>query len=101
MSVVQKTLLQFFMKSWRTKVWIFTILAFSTNFCPLKGALSGNTFWQQEEASGFQTLAKNPILVNFCLLNLHMPHDGVFYFNHFLKQVYEQNIYWTLHKKSK
>ena len=34
----------------------FSILAFSTNFCPIKSDLSGNTVWPQ--ASGFQKLAK-------------------------------------------
>ena len=34
----------------------FWILAFSTNFCPIKGELSGNTVWPQ--ASDFQKLAK-------------------------------------------
>ena len=34
----------------------FTILAFSTNFCPIKTFLSGNTDWPQ--AIGFQKLAK-------------------------------------------
>ena len=34
----------------------FWILAFSTNFCPIRADLSGNTFWPQ--ASGFQKLAK-------------------------------------------
>ena len=34
----------------------FWILAFSTNFCPIKTDLPGNTVWQQ--ASGFQKLAK-------------------------------------------
>ena len=34
----------------------FLILAFSTNFCPIKTDLSGNTVWPQ--ASGFQKLAK-------------------------------------------
>ena len=34
----------------------FWILAFSSNFCPLKIDLSGNTVWPQ--ASGFQKLAK-------------------------------------------
>ena len=33
----------------------FLILAFSTNFCPTKSSLSGNTVWPQ--ASGFQKLA--------------------------------------------
>ena len=32
------------------------ILAFSTNFCPIKTELSGNTVWPQ--ATGFQKLAK-------------------------------------------
>ena len=34
----------------------FWILAFSTNFCPIRTDLSGNTVWQQ--AWGFQKLAK-------------------------------------------
>ena len=34
----------------------FSILAFSTNFCPIKSDLSGNTIWQQ--ASGFQKFAR-------------------------------------------
>ena len=34
----------------------FSILTFSTNFCPFKKDLSGNTVWPQ--ASGFQKLAK-------------------------------------------
>ena len=34
----------------------FIILAFSTNFCPIKTDLSGNTVWPQ--ASGFQKLTK-------------------------------------------
>ena len=34
----------------------FWILAISTNFCPIKIDLSGNTVWPQ--ASGFQKLAK-------------------------------------------
>ena len=38
---------------WKCRFWI---LAFSTNFCPTKSDLSGNTVWPQ--ASGFQKLAK-------------------------------------------
>ena len=34
----------------------FSILAFSTNFCPIETDLSGNTVWPQ--APGFQKLAK-------------------------------------------
>ena len=34
----------------------FWILAFSTNFCPIKNDLSGNTVWPQ--ALGFQKVAK-------------------------------------------
>ena len=34
----------------------FLVLAFSTNFCPTKTDLSGNTVWPQ--ATGFQKLAK-------------------------------------------
>ena len=37
----------------KCRIWI---LAFSTNFCPIKTDLSGNTVWQQ--ALGFQKLAK-------------------------------------------
>ena len=40
----------------------FLILAFSTNFCPIKSALSGNTVWQQ--TSDLQKLAK---IDHFCL----------------------------------
>ena len=46
----------------------FWILAFSTNFCPIRTSLSGNTVWPK--ASGFQKLAKIdqnwPFLINFC-----------------------------------
>ena len=41
----------------------FWILAFSTNFCPIKIDLSGNTVWPQ--ASGFQKLAKLTIFWHF------------------------------------
>ena len=34
----------------------FSVLAFSTNFCPIKSYLSGNTVWLQ--ASGFQGFGK-------------------------------------------
>ena len=37
----------------KCRIWI---LAFSTNFCPIKTDLSGNTVWPQ--ASGFQKLVK-------------------------------------------
>ena len=37
-------------------VFDFRILAFSTNFCPIKTDMSGNTVWLQ--ASGFQKLAR-------------------------------------------
>ena len=40
----------------KCRIWIFLILAFSTNFCRFKTDLSGNTVWPQ--ASGFQKLAK-------------------------------------------
>ena len=50
----------------------FWILAFSTNFCPIKTDLSGNTVWPQ--ASGFQKLAKMDhflaFLINFCPLRM-------------------------------
>ena len=48
--------------SWWHSVWkspkmsVFQFLALSTNFCPIKSELSGNTVWPQ--ASGFQKLAK-------------------------------------------
>ena len=44
------------LKSPKMSHFKFWILAFSTNFCPTKSDLSGNTVWQQ--TSGFQTLAK-------------------------------------------
>ena len=37
----------------KCRIWI---LVFSTNFCPIKTDLSGNTVWPQ--ASGFQKIAK-------------------------------------------
>ena len=45
-------------------------LAFSTNFCPIKTDLSGNTVWQQ--ASPFQKLAK---MDNFCHFYLTFVHS--------------------------
>ena len=46
----------------------FWILAFSTNFCPIRTSLSGNTVWPK--ASGFQKLAKIdqnwPFLIKLC-----------------------------------
>ena len=42
----------------------FWVLAFSTNFCPIKTDLSGNTIWPQ--ASGFQKLAK---MIHFGIFN--------------------------------
>ena len=44
-------------------IWIFDVLTFSTNFCPLKTDLTGNTVWPQ--ASGFQKLAKWDHFGNF------------------------------------
>ena len=41
----------------------FWILAFSSNFCPIKTDMSGNTVWPQ--ASDFQTLAKMDHFWNF------------------------------------
>ena len=46
------------------------ILAFSTNFCPIKTDLSGNTVWPQ--ASDFQKLAK---LAIFGILKLSFVHS--------------------------
>ena len=40
----------------KCRIWIFGILAFSTNFCPIKTDTCGNTIWPQ--ASAFQKLAK-------------------------------------------
>ena len=47
-----------------------SILAFSTNFCPIKTDLSGNTVWPQ--ASDFQKLAK---LAIFGILKLSFVHS--------------------------
>ena len=47
----------------------FWILAFSTNFCPIKTDLSGNIVWPQ--ASGFQKLAKMDIFWHFWLTYVH------------------------------
>ena len=41
----------------------FSILAFSTNFCPIKSCISGNTVWKV--ASGFQKLAKIDYFLTF------------------------------------
>ena len=49
----------------------FSILAFSTNFWPIKTDMSGNSVWPQ--ALGFQKLAKLSIfgiLMNFCPLKM-------------------------------
>jgi len=46
-----------------SKCRISSILAFSTNFCPFKTDLSGNTVWPQ--ASGFQKLAKMHHFLHF------------------------------------
>ena len=47
----------------------FIILAFCTNFCPIKTDLSGNTVWPQ--ASGFQKLAKMEHFWHFSLTFVH------------------------------
>ena len=47
----------------------FGILVFSTNFCPNKTDLSGNTVWPQ--ASGFQKLAKMDHFWHFKLTFVH------------------------------
>ena len=49
-------LLTMFENCSKCRIWNFWILAFSTNFCPIKTDISGNTVWPQ--ASGFQKLAK-------------------------------------------
>ena len=70
---------RFLVLSWDHNVWKllkmshlkFSILAFSTNFCPINTDLSGNTVWQQ--SSVFQKLAKLTIfgiLINFCPLKM-------------------------------
>ena len=45
-----------FENSSKCLIWYFDILAFSSNFCPIKTVMSGNTVWPQ--TSGFQKLAK-------------------------------------------
>ena len=50
---VQKVDFEMFENYSKCRIWI---LAFSTNFCPIKSDLSGNTVWPQ--ASGFQKLDK-------------------------------------------
>ena len=50
----------------------FWIFPFSTNFCPIKIDLSGNTVWPQ--ASGFKKTRQNwpflAVLMNFCPLKM-------------------------------
>ena len=46
----------------------FLILAFSTNFCPIRSDQSGNTISQQ--ASGFQKVTFLAFLINFCPLKM-------------------------------
>ena len=48
--------------------FLFFILAFSTNFCPIKIDMSGNTVWPQ--ASCFQKLAKMDHFWHFCPLKM-------------------------------
>ena len=50
-------------------IWIFGILAFSINFCPINADLSGNTVWPQ--ASIFQKLAKKEQFWHFELTYVH------------------------------
>ena len=52
----------------KSRIFNLTILAFSTNFCPIKIDLSGNAVWPQ--GSGFQKLAQMAFLINFCPLTL-------------------------------
>ena len=47
----------------------FLFFAFSTNFCPIKTDMSGNTVWPQ--ASGFQKLAKMDHFGHFPLTFVH------------------------------
>ena len=53
----------------KCRIWL---LAFSTNFCPIKTDLSGNTVWPQ--ASGFPKTRPNgpflAFLINFCPLKM-------------------------------
>ena len=55
---------------WKCYTLYFPILEFSTNFCPIKSDLSGNTIWMQ--ASGVHKVAKMNhfwyFLINFCPL---------------------------------
>ena len=44
----------------KCRTFDFSILSFSTHFCPIKSDLPGNTVWPQ--ASGFQKLVKRTIL---------------------------------------
>ena len=53
----------------KCRIWIFWILAFSTNFCPIKIDLSGNTVWPQ--APGFQKLAKMDHFWHFKITFVH------------------------------
>ena len=55
-SVIHTTISTLFENYSKCRIWIFDILAFSANFCPIKIDLSGNTVWPQ--ASDFQKLAK-------------------------------------------
>ena len=48
----------------------FSILALSTNFCPIKVDLSGNTAWSP--ASGYQNMPFWAFFRNFCPLNMQM-----------------------------
>ena len=52
-----------------SKCRICLILAFSTNFCPNKTDMSGNTVWPQ--ASGYQKLAKMDHFWHFWLTFVH------------------------------
>ena len=61
---------------------VVQILAFSTNFCPIKTNLSGNTIWPQ--ASGFQKLAKMDHFWHFWLTFVHSK----------CKRSFARNIEW-------
>ena len=54
----------------------FLILTFSTNFCPIKTALSGNTVWLQ--VSGFQKLTKMDHYWHFSLTFIHSKFERNF-----------------------
>ena len=61
-------------KSPKKSHWNFSILVFSTNFCPIESDMSVNTVWLQ--ASGYQKLAKIT-LFEFLISFLATPNVNV------------------------